>query len=328
MSVAGNLADLTLTELLQTIALSRKSGVLEICSTDEVAWLGLREGGIVRVAVSDREVTRELALKAAGVSPDAPSDEIEACLWEAAVNCILALFEWREGDFTFEPDEDPNEIWRGPEGLTLPTSLSPEFLALEGARLEDEIEDDDEPFTFGSPGEFPEPESPAPAPESTVDDDSEDDTPAGPVLRRSPELVEPAILRSEGAATAPSVPLIAIEGNRDVLDAIRGAFEGHPALHVFQHAELGMERLKHYLVRGQQPTLVIGDGVAPVGGGGDWKALVAQVRRLAPGSRLIVLSARQLADPAPADVALVRGTGKAGCDRLVEQLVEALGLDA
>lgn len=141
MSVAGNLSDLTLTELLQTIALSRKSGTLEICADPGVAWLGLREGGIVRVALSDADLARESVLKSAGLRSDSPSDEIEACLWEAAVSAILGLFDWREGEFTFSPDEDPFEVWRGPEGLTLPTSLSPEFLALEGARLEDEAEE-------------------------------------------------------------------------------------------------------------------------------------------------------------------------------------------
>ena len=43
MSLAGNLSDLALAELLQLVAMSRKSGSLEICSEHGVAWLGVSD---------------------------------------------------------------------------------------------------------------------------------------------------------------------------------------------------------------------------------------------------------------------------------------------
>jgi hypothetical protein len=139
MSLAGNLSDLSLPELLQVVALSRKTGALEICSEHGgVAWLGLRDGGIVRVALESGELDRDAILKKAGLDEGGDSDVAAAMLWDAAVQAILGIFDWSEGDFTFEPLDDPAIQWRGPQGILLPSPLSPEFLALEGARLEDE----------------------------------------------------------------------------------------------------------------------------------------------------------------------------------------------
>jgi Domain of unknown function (DUF4388) len=139
MSLAGNLSDLSLPELLQVVALSRKTGALEICSEQGgVAWLGLRDGGIVRVALESGDLDRDEILKRAGFDVGGDSDVAAAMLWDAAVQAILSIFDWAEGDFTFEPLDDPAIQWRGPQGILLPSPLSPEFLALEGARLEDE----------------------------------------------------------------------------------------------------------------------------------------------------------------------------------------------
>jgi len=139
MSLAGNLSDLSLPELLQVVALSRKTGALEICSEQGgVAWLGLRDGGIVRVALESGDLDRDEILRKAGLEPGGDSDVAAATLWDAAVQAILSIFDWAEGDFTFEPLDDPALQWRGPQGILLPSPLSPEFLALEGARLEDE----------------------------------------------------------------------------------------------------------------------------------------------------------------------------------------------
>ena len=138
MSLAGNLSDLSLPELLQVVALSRKTGALEICSEGGVAWLGLRDGGIVRVALEGGDLDRDVILEKAGLTEGGESDVAAAMLWDAAVQAILSIFDWSEGEFTFEPLDDPALQWRGPQGILLPSPLSPEFLALEGARLEDE----------------------------------------------------------------------------------------------------------------------------------------------------------------------------------------------
>jgi hypothetical protein len=298
LSVAGNLQDLSLTELLQTISLSRKSGVLEICSEDEVAWLGLREGGIVRVALSDQNMTRSLALKDAGLDDSSPSDAIEACLWDAAVSAILTLFEWHDGEFTFNTEEDPNEIWRGPEGLVLPTSLSPEFLALEGARLEDESDEPEGDVMFGF-----ECETPAPEPDKEPDGDSRAVAPP-PLLvtpdhpesevEQIPEQEPPAPEPDPQPASlaSPPAPVIAVAGELALLEFIKaGLAPGEMPVHIFQEARLAFERLKQYLVRGTVPTLVIGIDVSdPDEREGRWDQLATRVRRMAPAARLVLLS--------------------------------------
>ena len=185
MSLAGNLSDLSLPELLQVVALSRKTGALEICSEGGVAWLGLRDGGIVRVALEGGDLDRDAILEKAGLSTGGDSDVAAAMLWDAAVQAILSIFDWSEGEFTFEPLDDPALQWRGPQGILLPSPLSPEFLALEGARIEDEnaatqsglrfnAEDDadesaDEPEFEAEPEPEPEPEAePEPEPEAVA----------------------------------------------------------------------------------------------------------------------------------------------------------------
>lgn len=297
MSVAGNLRDLSLAELLQTIALSRKSGVLEICSEDEVAWLGLREGGIVRVALSEQNLDRGRSLKEAGLDESSPSDALEACLWDAAVNAILSLFEWSEGEFTFNSDEDPNEIWRGPEGLVLPTSLSPEFLALEGARLEDE---DDEPdVVFGFEGEME--DSAPPEPEADQDDTRNVGPPPVLVTPDHPEPEPEQALETEPLEEKPPEsepepvrppPVIVVAQELPLLELIKdGLAAGDVPVHIFQDGRLALERLKHYLVRGTVPALVIGVDVGdPDERDGRWDQLTARVRRMAPSARVVLLA--------------------------------------
>jgi len=329
MSVAGNLRDLALTELLQTIALSRKSGVLEICSPDEVAWLGLREGGIVRVAVSDRQLSRKDLLQKADLDEDSPSDAIEACLWEAAVSAILALFDWAEGEFTFNPDEDPGEVWRGPEGLTLPTSLSPEFLALEGARIEDEgggevdDADVDDAFALDLTSEEPEPE-PEPElppvlraePTPVLLPDIPEAAPVRPELPHDPVLVleapmervtEPAPAQDPNDSThqASLHPIVVVDPELPVLELVKEmlAPTGVP-IHIFPHSGDGLERIKHYVVRGVVPTLIVGCDVrdTETRGDGGWEDFAGRVRRMAPNMRIVLLGRGRGAGAADAEV--------------------------
>src|SRR5262245_7817839 len=172
MSLAGNLSDLSLPELLQVVALSRKTGALEICSEGGVAWLGLRDGGIVRVALEGGDLDREVILEKAGFKEGGDSDVAAAMLWDAAVQAILGIFDWSEGEFTFEPLDDPALQWRGPQGILLPSPLSPEFLALEGARLEDENAATQSEIRFTGEDDAAAAES-APEPAAATDEDVE-----------------------------------------------------------------------------------------------------------------------------------------------------------
>ena len=79
----------------------------------------------------------EAVLAELGLGEKTPAEERESCLWDAALAALLGLLSWKEGDFSFEQQPDPDSAWTGPDGLQLPRSLSPEFLALEGARRAD-----------------------------------------------------------------------------------------------------------------------------------------------------------------------------------------------
>ncbi|HTO08199.1 MAG TPA: DUF4388 domain-containing protein [Myxococcota bacterium] len=207
MSLAGNLSDLSLPELLQVVALSRKTGALEICSEQGgVAWLGLRDGGIVRVALESGDLNRDEILRKAGLDEGGDSDVAAAMLWDAAVQAILAIFDWAEGDFTFEPLDDPALQWRGPQGILLPSPLSPEFLALEGARLEDEsaAQNVDVVFEGEEPPAKAEPAVTEPEPEPEPEEIEVTEAEPEPIAASAEEVEEEEV----EAAPAPSVPEI------------------------------------------------------------------------------------------------------------------------
>jgi hypothetical protein len=304
MSLAGNISDLALAELLQLVAMSRKSGSLEICSEHGVAWLGLSDGGIVRVALDDGKLDRGQILKSAGLVDSPDAEAVESTLWDAAVRTIVQIFEWDEGEFTFEPLDDPTSQWRGPEGIILPTSLSPEFLALEGARREDES--------------------------GQGDADCERQTPCGD-SSESWDLDDEAASDS-GSAGAPGV-VICVDDSLELLEQIKEAFHGTTVrIHIFQSPDDALGRFKHYLVRGQYPALVIGSGVRdPLDAKPDagWTRFAARVRTLAPATPVVVLGPADL-DAAPDTRVLVRPDHRmATADDVSEflrQLEDALGL--
>ncbi len=257
MSLAGHLSDLSLADLLQTIALSRKSGVLEICSDSGVGWLGLRDGGIVRVALSDKALERAEVLEKAGLAGGS-SEEIDGCLWDAAVDSVLQMFEWHEGDFTFDSDADPDAEWRGPEGLMLQTPISADFLALEGARLCDEN---------GAAGDW------GPPPQ-----EQEDAEPGAP---------------APGAAAERSGILIAVDPDYALLETVKEVLRAQGTLvHIFADPADGLNRYKQYVMRGQVPILMVGEdvsGALPERGVTGWQNFVWRVRRMVPHVAVILL---------------------------------------
>lgn len=260
MGIVGNLNDLTLVEFLQTIALARKSGVLEIRGADGLAWLAVREGAVVRVALSGRDLSRRAVLAQAGLDEHSPAESLESCLWDGAVGALLGLLSWKEGEFTFEACADPEATWPAPEGLELPSSLSPEFLALEGARREDQ---DDFAASLGEP-------------------------------------VSPA--------AQPLAALIAVDPDLRLLEGLKQALHAQArSVHIFQHPDDALRRLKQYLQSGTVPTLLIGaDSVAEdhqhrAG----WHTLAAGARRMAPNVRIILLGGSDR-ERGPADQVIER----------------------
>ncbi len=277
MSLSGSLSALSLPELLQVVALSRKTGRLEICSDLGVAWLGLSDGGIVRVALEDGALDRDEVLKRSGLDPAESSELVDATLWDAAVQALLSIFEWTEGEFTFEPTADPSGLWRGPPGVVLPTPLSPEFLALEGARLEDE---------GGAGPRVAPPESFAPA-RPTI----------APTLAVPSPEPEP---EPEPVRTVP-VAVICVDPDLGILERIKRQLSGGvERVHIFQDGGSALTRLKQYVLRGEFPALIIGVGVPdPLDArrGEGWRRFVERVRDLAPQVPLTVIGEGSVRTP-------------------------------
>ncbi len=84
MSLSGILSELTPLELLQLFASSKQSGMLEIYSEENVAWLGLRNGGIERIAMADGGPDAKEILAGAGLEDSSDEPAVQACLREAA----------------------------------------------------------------------------------------------------------------------------------------------------------------------------------------------------------------------------------------------------
>ncbi len=297
MSIAGKLSDMSLTDLLQTMALSRKSGVLEVRHGDETAWLGVREGLIVRVADSCGDLDRERVLRASRIA-DSDSDEVESCLWNAAVGAVLTLMEWEAGEFTLDTNADPTGAWPGPPGVFLTQPLPSEYLLLEGARLEDEEQRapvDAEPTT-------PRPPPPEAAPE--------------------PEVPRPAAL-------------VVVDRDPKLLEALKRTFSSCDLpVHFFQSTADGFERLKHYVVRGELPAVLIGEGnTRPLARYEDRvDVVITRLRRMAPGVRVVLISEGKPRRKPLADREIRRvdpqGTDTDSFHAFLQEIANALGVRA
>ena len=309
MALAGSLRDLSLIELLQTVSLSRKSGVLKLESDGAQAWLGLSAGGIVRVALPGAPFDRKLVLAAAGLEPDAPAERIEACVWRAAVDTMLRLFAWHEGAFTFDVDADPEGDWSAGEGLRLQAPISPEYLALEGARREDEERSQ----------------------ERSV---AEDGSAALPPPADASEL---ATAPQDTAAAADGValrgPVVLIDSDVTVLEAVKsGLAHADVPVHMMHRTSDGFDRIKHYVLRGQVPSLVLSEHVARAEQRYEdrLEQFIERLRRISPAVRIVILREERGRDLGLADAEVVRRSpndcNAAELERFTASVAAALGV--
>lgn len=296
MSIAGKLADMSLTELLQTMALSRKSGVLEVRHGNETAWLGVREGLIVRVADSGGDLERGRVLAASKVA-DAESDAAESCLWNAAVGAVLTLMEWHAGEFTLDTSADPSGTWPGPQGVFLSQPLPSEYLMLEGARMEDE----------------------------------EQNTPADP----GPPTMAPAAPAAPAARVPRPAAVVVVDRDPKLLEAVKRTLtSGDLPIHIFQSTADGFERLKHYVVRGELPAVLIGEGdTRPLARYEDRvDVVITRLRRMAPGVRVVLLREGKARLAAMADCEIARldpeKTESHVFEAFLQKVADALGVCA
>lgn len=170
MSLVGNLADLGLGEILQIVSLSRKSGILTLQSRGRQGIVVFRFGQVIRATSSTiryflgeellkRQVVDEDCLKKALQAQQAsaykerlgpilinkfnvPLEKIEAVVREQIEKVVYSFFSWDEGNFEFELQEDVEAIDDSkidPLQFMLEQGLNPQFLAMEGTRIIDEM---------------------------------------------------------------------------------------------------------------------------------------------------------------------------------------------
>lgn len=170
MSLVGNLEDLGLGEILQIVSLSRKSGSLSLHSRGREGKIVFRNGQVVSansssfqeslgellvqkgvidrhalkkaLAIQQQEGCRE-RLGAVLIQRFGVSDElIEKLVSEQIEKVVYSLFAWSEGSFDFELQdtvEVPDVTHLDPLQFMLEQGLNPQFLAMEGSRLVDEM---------------------------------------------------------------------------------------------------------------------------------------------------------------------------------------------
>jgi hypothetical protein len=205
MSLVGNLEDLGLGEILQIVSLSRRSGVLSLESRGRQARVIFRNGQVIRATsttfeqslgevliqkgVIDLTVLRRalqlqkeeghsrllgsIMIERFGISADA----IESVVREQIENVVYSLFVWAEGVFEFDLQEVPefDATSLDPVQFMLKQGLNPQYLAMEGSRILDELRhrgetgderypapdasDDSLDLAFDLPPEAPQPEN-------------------------------------------------------------------------------------------------------------------------------------------------------------------------
>jgi len=167
MSLAGRLEDLALADIFQILSVGKKTGTFLVKGTKGTALIVFRNGLIVRAETDDLEGTladfmlkagmiRETVFQmAVEVRKKLPTQSLADVLLDLGAvsrealeratrkrieHVIYRLLIWETGDFQFELDDldigDKTELQD--LGWELSKGLSPEYLLMEGARVQDE----------------------------------------------------------------------------------------------------------------------------------------------------------------------------------------------
>src|SRR3989304_625280 len=169
MQLVGNIEDLGLGEILQIVCFSRKSGTLKLNSRKREGSLVFKNGQVVRatssvikegvydIMIKEKLLTTEQLKNAIVIQKnDGFRESLDSVLIknlnlsaqlieDTAIGqiekSVFSLFLWRDGSFVFELGdliETPEMRMNDPLQYTLTNGLNPQFMAMEGARLQDE----------------------------------------------------------------------------------------------------------------------------------------------------------------------------------------------
>jgi hypothetical protein len=236
------------------------------------------------------------------------ADALEELRGQGASEAVLEMFRWRSGEFSFEV----REYARGDGDLELATPLNPQFLALEGTRQNDEGADDeptdpeveettdvvsaqplaplDDPFAEAG-------SEPLPA-AILASEDADPAVERGEAKEKGPPHAPPAGLTAREAAPdaeracGQPPPVIVVDPSLPALEWAKAALSGHPRIHTFQHTELGIQRIRQYLLRRELPVVLLAASTPPdpVSGARDVYDVATRLRRQAPRLPIVVVS--------------------------------------
>ena len=158
MAIRGSLREASLPDVLQLLAMGKKTGCLSVTHRNQFGTIHFERGRISHATiVNRRDRLGDLLVKHGLVSPQALDaaiaaqaadpqrrigdllvaaghirrEQLHEYLKHQIEEAVYLLFTWTQGTFTFEPDVVPD-----PQDVTV--SISPESLLLEGARRVDE----------------------------------------------------------------------------------------------------------------------------------------------------------------------------------------------
>ncbi|TFH65624.1 MAG: DUF4388 domain-containing protein [Gemmatimonadales bacterium] len=159
MAIEGSLADVSLADICQLLALGRKTGCLTVTDRSNFGYIYFKDGRVVYASVLNRpDRLGDILVKNGVIQPDDLSRAIEEQgmgsqrrlgdilvelgslsreelqKWVAlqVEEAVFHLFPWDQGSFQFNPRERPDE------GQLLLVTLSIDGLLLEGAQRVDE----------------------------------------------------------------------------------------------------------------------------------------------------------------------------------------------
>ena len=331
MGLVGSLEDLALPELLQIIGLSNKSGVLILNRAEGEGRIVLKDG-LVRGAVVpggptdlrgvlvDGEIVSKEDFDSAEAEASGGDEDIRAILiqreiitqerletvcGDAVEHSVIKLLGWESGEFSLEVrDADEPE---DPKVRTA-TGLNPQYLMMEASRLSDEagsgpasdeLEEADD--AEGPPTqEMKHPALPDPVP-----------VPVPEESQQTSETIPAPVASTATAATPPpaKTPVVVIDSNPDALEWTKKSLSGvFPRVHVFQHPDQALSRIRQYLGGGKLPLVLVScdDGAANASKGiGDPRVLVGRLK--AQAARAPVLWLAEAEAPAPESISPADG---------------------
>ncbi len=159
MAIEGSLADVSLADICQLLALGRKTGCLTITDRSNFGYIYFEAGRVIFASVLNRpDRLGELLVKNGAISREGLSrameeqsrqagkrlgeilvelgslsqEEVEKWITVQIQEAVYHLFGWNQGSFHFNPDERPEE------GQVFLVSLNADGLLMEGARRVDE----------------------------------------------------------------------------------------------------------------------------------------------------------------------------------------------